>query len=135
MMYPDAGRPFLRKPLEELHTYALTYRTLGEEAVADLAQAGFSDPAAAREAMAAELADVVVELGVVQKCNAVIVVVVAAPRHNPDLIRQRTLDCWDRRSSGGVLPILPKIVSSIGVDAAQFEKLAADQRSARAASV
>ena len=110
----------MRAPLEELHAFALSYRSLSAEAVTDLEQAAFADSEAARAAMAARLGGAVEEVGIVQKCNAVVVVVVAAARHNPRFIRQRTLDCWDQLANGTILPILPKVRCYSGLDAAQF---------------
>lgn len=89
---------------------SLNFKKLDQNSLKILKLASFSDPQVVIEKFKKKLGFNVEQFAVIQKCNAVIIIIVYDQNISPDFLRNRIFDIWDELSIGGIVDYLNQFV-------------------------
>ncbi len=89
---------------------SLNFKKLDKNSLKILQSASFSDTQTVIDSFKKKLGFEVEQLSVVQKCNAVMVVIVSNQNISTDYLRNCIFDVWDKLSIGGIVDNLNKFI-------------------------
>ena len=88
---------------------SLNFKKLEKNYLKILKSASFSDPQLVIEKFKKKLGFDVEQLSIIQKCNAVIIIIVFNQNISSDFLKNRIFDVWDKLSNGGIVDYLNQI--------------------------
>lgn len=89
---------------------SLNFKKLDKNSLKILKSASFSDPQLTVEKFKKKLGFDLEQLVIIQKCNAVTIIIVYDQNISSDFLRNRIFDVWDELSAGGIVDYLNQFI-------------------------
>jgi glutamyl-tRNA reductase len=99
---------------------SLNFRKLDAKSLAELKSAAIKQDRETIETLKSRMGFPVEQLAIIKKCNSVIIVVVHSWKADPQEVKNRILNAWDKTSEGGIANALQHIKVFNGIKAIKY---------------
>ena len=94
----------------KINCASLNFKKLDKNSLKILKSASFADPQLISEKFEKKLGFGIQQISIIQKCNAVIIIIVHSQNISADFFRSRVFDVWDNLSVAGIVNYLNQVV-------------------------